>query len=194
MTIDLLAFLNDATQNPLVHSGAIIAGTFILEDATTVIASLQVADGLLPAWLALVSLYIGIALGDLGLFGIGRLASTHRWARRYVTMNHVARVRDHLDDRLMMAVISTRFLPGARLPTYTACGFLGVSFARFTLAVVIGTVLWTTVLFFVLLWFGVAVLERLGPWRWIAALGLIALMLVFGRRARSAMACARSGE
>jgi membrane protein DedA with SNARE-associated domain len=194
MSNDLLAFLNDATVNPLVHSAAIVVGTFILEDATTVIASLQVADGLLPAWLALVSLYVGIGLGDLGLFGMGRLAGTHRWARRYVAMHHVSRIRDHLDDRLIMAVISTRFLPGARLPTYTACGFLGVSFARFALAVVIGTILWTTALFFVLLWFGVAVLERLGPWRWVAALGLIAMMLVVGRRARSAMACARSGE
>jgi membrane protein DedA with SNARE-associated domain len=177
-----------------VHSAAIILGTFILEDATTVIASLQVADRLLPAWLALLSLYIGIGLGDLGLFGLGRLAARHRWAQRYVALDHVGKIRGHLDDRLMAAVISTRFLPGARLPTYTACGFLGVSFGRFAVAVIIGTILWTTALFLALLWFGVAVLERLGPWRWAAALALIAVMLIFGRRARCAVACARSGE
>jgi membrane protein DedA with SNARE-associated domain len=194
MTIDVLAFLDHATANPLVHSAAIVLGTFILEDATTVIASLQVTDGLLPAWLALVSLYIGIGLGDLGLFGLGRLAAYHYWARRFVTLRHVEKFKKQLDSRLMMAVISTRFLPGARLPTYTACGFLGVSFARFSLAVVIATILWTTALFFALMWLGVTVLERLGPWRWVAAAGLIAIMLIGGRRARSAMACARSRE
>jgi membrane protein DedA with SNARE-associated domain len=193
MPTDLLAFLYHATTNPLVHSAAIVLGTFILEDATTVIASLQVADGLLPAWLALVSLYVGIGLGDLGLFGVGRIAARHSWARRYMALDHVGRIRNHLDDRLMGAVISTRFLPGARLPTYTACGFLGVSFARFALAVVIATILWTTALFFTLLWLGVTVLERLGPWRWAAALAVVAILLIGGRRARSAVACARSG-
>jgi membrane protein DedA with SNARE-associated domain len=194
MSIDLLAFLNHASANPAIHSAAIVLGTFILEDATTVIASLQVADGLLPPWLALVSLYIGIGLGDLGLFGLGRLAAGHRWARRCVALDHAMRIKEGLNNRLMIAVISTRFMPGARLPTYTACGFLGVSFARFTLAVVIATILWTTALFFILLWLGVAVLERLGPWRWAVALGLIAIMLLGGRRARSAVACARPGE
>jgi membrane protein DedA with SNARE-associated domain len=194
MTIDLLAFLDHATTNPVVHSAAIVVGTFILEDATTVIASLQTADGLLPAWLALVSLYIGIGIGDLGLFGLGRMAARHRWARRYVTPHHVGRIKGYIDDRLIAAVISTRFLPGARLPTYTACGFLGISFARFAFAVIVATILWTTALFFALLGLGVTVLEGLGPWRWLAALLLIAIMLIGGRHARSAVACARSGE
>lgn len=49
---------------------AVIIGTFILEDATTMIAAMAVDEGRLSVPLALVALYIGVAVGDLGLYGL----------------------------------------------------------------------------------------------------------------------------
>jgi membrane protein DedA with SNARE-associated domain len=60
------------------QAAAIIVGTFILEDAATVVAAMQVDDHALPLWLALAALYAGIVLGDLGLYGLGR-SSGHIW-------------------------------------------------------------------------------------------------------------------
>lgn len=182
MNSDIFALVDGAVINPGLHSIALVLGTFVLEDATTAIAALQVTDGLLPAWLALSSLYVGIAAGDIGLFALGRLASQHKWARRFLALERIAKTRSWLDGRLMTAVISTRFLPGTRLPTYTACGFLGVSFDRFALSVIVATLLWTTLLFFALLVLGVAVLEHFGPWRWPITFGIAALIFLCGRR------------
>ena len=50
-----------------------LIGTFILEDAATVIAAMQADDGKLSPALALSALYVGIILGDLGAPRIGRL-------------------------------------------------------------------------------------------------------------------------
>jgi predicted tellurium resistance membrane protein TerC len=52
-------------HHPLLQALAVIIGTFILEDAATVIAAMQADDGKLPTSLALLALYVGIILGDL---------------------------------------------------------------------------------------------------------------------------------
>lgn len=178
----LLSLLDAAANDPILQFIAIIIGTFILEDAMTFLAAMQVAAGALPAWLALLALYLGIALGDVGLFGLGRLAATHPWARRYIGKRELDRARTWLNGRLMTAVISTRFLPGARLPTYTACGFLGVSFDRFVFSVIVGTILWTTLLFTVSIGFGLAVVSWFGEWRWPIGIAIALLLFILGRR------------
>src|SRR5690242_11016632 len=62
-------------HHPLLQAIAIIVGTFVLEDAATVIAAMQADDGKLSWLLALVALYVGIILGDLGLYGLGWLSA-----------------------------------------------------------------------------------------------------------------------
>lgn len=162
-----VAYLVDAAaRDPLLQGGAIVIGTFILEDLTTVLAALRVGVGALPVMVALPALWIGVALGDLGLYGFGRLATRHRWARRLVDLDKLARARCWLNGRLPMAVLSSRFMPGMRLPTYLACGFIGVPFGHFCLAVVAATSIWTTLLFSVSLAFGSLVLRELHVWRW----------------------------
>lgn len=183
MNVDpLVSLLDAAANNPLLQFIAIIAGTFILEDAMTFLAALQVSAGALPAWIGLLALYLGIALGDVGLFGLGRLAAYHPWARRYVAMDQIDRARKWLNGRLVTAVISTRFLPGARLPTYTACGFLGVSFDRFVLSVIVATIAWTTLLFTASLGLGLAMVEWFGAWRWPIGIALALSLFMIGRR------------
>ena len=162
----VLALLYEAAGNPWLQFAVVVVGTFILEDATTIFAALAVSDHRLSLVVTLAALYFGVAVGDMGLFGLGQLAAGHPWARRYVVLDKVQAVRRWLDGRLVSAVIATRFLPGARLPTYTACGFLGVSFRRFAIAVVVGTMLWTTLLFAVSLSLGGLIMTQLGAWRW----------------------------
>jgi membrane protein DedA with SNARE-associated domain len=174
----VLPLLYEAAGNPWLQFVVVVVGTFILEDATTVFAALAVSDNQLSLAVTLAALYFGVAVGDMGLFGLGQLAAGHPWARRYVVLDKVQAVRRWLDGRLVSAVIATRFLPGARLPTYTACGFLGVSFRRFAIAVVVGTMLWTTLLFAVSLSLGGLIMTQLGAWRWPG--GILAGLAILG--------------
>jgi len=174
----VLAMLAEAAGNPWLQFCAVVGGTFILEDATTVIAAMAVSDHRLPLVLTLGALYVGVAAGDVGLFGLGQLAAVHPWARRYVVLDRMQAVRRWLDGRLVTAVIATRFLPGTRLPAYTACGFLGVSFRRFVVAVVVGTMLWTTLLFTASWSVGGLIMAHLGAWRW--PVGTMAALAILG--------------
>lgn len=159
----------------------IIIGTFILEDATTIIVGVLAADGDIEILLALFSLYAGIILGDFWLYGMGYLAANHKWARWFVNHERYEPIRSWLEERMETAVFTSRFVPGMRLPTYTAAGFLRLPFRRFVGPVVIGTLIWTSLFFAASYEFGNATAGVLGPWRWPVAIGVILAWLGFNQ-------------
>ncbi|MBV9862572.1 MAG: DedA family protein [Alphaproteobacteria bacterium] len=179
---DALRAILDASSSPWWQAAAIILGTFILEDATTVLAAFEVGAGGLSPVVALCALYIGVSVGDFGLYWAGRLASVHPWIGRMVRVERVADARRWLKRNAFISVLSTRFLPGARLPTYTAFGVLRIPFARFAAPVIAGTLVWTSLLFGISLEFGSAVLSHLGRWRWLVGAVLVIGLLALGRR------------
>jgi len=170
-----------AGHHPLLQATAIVLGTFILEDAATVLAAMQVSQGSLSAALALASLYVGIALGDLGLYGMGRLAALVPPIARILPPRRKEVVRAWLDGRVFRVVLISRFLPGLRLPTYTTCGFVAADLQQFALAVVIATVCWTSLLFSVSLRIGEVLMEHFGAWRWASAAGFVVFVVIAGR-------------
>lgn len=176
--VSLLAW---AGQHPLLQATAIILSTFVLEDAATVLAAMQAGEGSLSAALALASLYVGIALGDLGLYGLGRLAALVPPIARLLPPHRQEVVRAWLNGRVFRVVLVSRFLPGLRLPTYTTCGFVGADLQQFALAVVIGTICWTSMLFGVSLPIGEVLMDHFGAWRWAGAAGFVLFVVVAGR-------------
>ena len=166
---------------------AIVTGTFILEDGATVATAMAVQDGHVAMPVALLSLYLGIILGDIGLYGLGRLASAVPWFSRLIPEQRQFRGRDWLNRRVFKVVFVARFLPGVRLPTYTTCGFLHASFAKFVLAATGATLIWTSVLFGLSVRVGAVLMAHLGAWRWVGvAVFLVAIVLAGRMAARAA--------
>ncbi len=160
------------------QAATIISGTFILEDAATLLAAMQVASGNLSLKLALGSLYVGIVLGDLGLYGLGRLSATHSWAKRLLPQHRRNLGQEWVKGKVIPLVLVSRFIPGLRLPTYTTLGFLHASFVQFALAAIIATLIWTSGLFFISLRLGMLMAHYLGIWRW-AGLAVFLLIIIF---------------
>src|ERR1700735_3090528 len=121
---------------------AIILATFVLEDATMVAVGVMAADGLISIPVGMISLAAGIALGDFGLYGIGRYARGHPRVGHWVHSERLRPFGEWLHAKLYSTVIAARFLPGARLPTYLACGFFSVSLRRFAIPVAGATIVW----------------------------------------------------
>ena len=181
----IFSLINGAVGNPAVLASAIILGTFIIEDLTTVTVALLAADGIIPVPIALGSLYAGVIGGDIGFYVLGWLASTHPRLARYLENEQVASLRTWLETRFVLAVFSARFIPGTRFPTYAASGFFRSPFATFAGAAIVATLVWITGLFGLTYWFG-ATASWLGPVRWvIAGILLLALFLVGRKRVLS---------
>jgi membrane protein DedA with SNARE-associated domain len=190
-SIPIAAILTLAGKTPLFQALAIILGTFILEDAATVLAAMQAQDGTIPVALALGSLYVGIVLGDIGLYGLGRAAAYVPWVNRWLPPRRQEMVRAWVDGRVFNIVFVSRFIPGLRLPTYTTCGFVGADLRRFALAALIATMIWTSLLFALSLKIGQILMVHLGTWRWAGAIGFVAFVIFAGRMAASGLQASR---
>jgi membrane protein DedA with SNARE-associated domain len=179
-------------HHPLLQAIAIILGTFVLEDAATVIAAMQADDGKLSSLLALVALYIGIILGDLGLYGLGWLSARIPMVARWLPPQRTDAVRGWLQGRVFKVVLISRFLPGMRLPTYTTCGFVSANFRQFITAVVLATLCWTSLLFCASLRIGQVLIDHFGAWRWAGAAGFTVFVILAGRLTASGLQSKRS--
>jgi membrane protein DedA with SNARE-associated domain len=168
-------------HGPLFQGVLILLGTFVLEDAATILAAMDVQVQQVSLMVAIVALYVGIILGDLGLYGLGRVAVATPLARRWAPPERFANSRDWLQGHVVKVVFVSRFLPGARLPAYTACGYFQANLVQFALTAVVATLIWTTLLFGVSLHLGRYMAEHLGAWRWAGMAGF-ALTVVLAAR------------
>ena len=160
---------------------AIIVGTLILEDLTTVLVGILAAAGAVKIPVAVFALYVGICLGDYCLYGMGMLARTHPRIHRFLQRERLLALRGNLERNLRKTVITTRFIPGLRLPTYVACGFFRMPFGEFARSVILATLVWTTCLFFAAYLLGYATEEWLGVWRWPISAGIVLAVFLVGR-------------
>lgn len=164
-------------SSPWAIAAAIVLATFVLEDVATVAAALLAADNMIAPSLALAALFTGIFVGDCLLYGLGAAARTREWAKRFIGDERMAKGRAWLKRRYVPALIGARFMPGLRLPTYTSSGFLNLPFVPFALVAAGAGIVWTSLLFSLVFFFGVMTVEHLGVWRWWIAAGFALLVL-----------------
>ena len=191
---DLTELLQTLAETPMLMAALIVMATFILEDAATIAAALMASAGYIDPALALSALYGGIVLGDMGLYGIGRYAAGHPRAVRWVGEKRIKRGRDWMHDRLAPALLSARFLPGMRLPTYIASGFLKVNFFRFAMIATVATAAWTGIFFFLIFRYGSFVIDFFGEWAWVVGAILLFNVFFLPRRLQKRMIAAEDAD
>lgn len=176
---DFLQLADVFSDRPWIVCLFIFLFTFVLEDVATVSAALLSSYGHVMPEMAYLSLLAGIILGDIGLYGAGYGASRFQWAQKILERKRVVMLHDWLDQREVMAVLAARFVPGARLPTYTAMGFFKLSFTKFMVTVFVASVLWTSLLFAAIYSVGEVFVDQLETWRWpMAGFMIIAVIVV----------------
>ena len=126
---------------------ALALTTLLVEDLAIAAGAALAARGSISWELALLAVGGGIALGDLGLYGIGVLARRLPFLRRRTIGHNAEALRERLSRRLPSAVLLARVIPGLRLITYTASGFLRINLHAFSLWVLVAVSVWTAGLF-----------------------------------------------
>lgn len=181
----LISLIGDGlVTNPWLQGILIALSTFVLEDPTTVGSGLLVADGHVPFVAAFLGLWAGIALGDMGLYGIGRFLGPQaiRWG--LIKEQHMTRVQHWFERNMVGAVLLSRFVPGMRIPTYVGAGLFQASAIRFLAVTVGATLIWTVLLLNASILIGEQVFPLLGRYRWPAAVLLLVGLVVIQRTAR----------
>ncbi len=126
------------------------AATLVSEDLTCIAAGVMAAQGRIDFALAAFACFLGIFIGDLLLFlagrWLGRAALERAPVKWFVSKRAVERGSEWFRHQGAKVIFASRFLPGARLPTYFAAGALKTSFWKFALYFAIACAVWTPLL------------------------------------------------
>jgi membrane protein DedA with SNARE-associated domain len=165
--------------SPAVIALVLALTTLLLEDLAIAAGVALAAQGAISWGLSLFAVGAGIAVGDLGLYGLGLLATRVPWLRRRYVGEKSTWAREKIVRRLGSAVLLARVIPGLRLATYTASGFVRVPWSPFTLWVLLAVTLWTVGLYVLSAAIGQALALTLGlPAPVAVALPIVVLALL----------------
>jgi membrane protein DedA with SNARE-associated domain len=152
---------------PFWKAAGFFLATFVLEDAATVGAGLLLSAGSISWPAAFTACFLGIWLGDAGLYALARFAGRD-WFERSPLRKFSAKVA-HSEQwfaaRGTPILIFSRLIPGTRLPTYLAAGFLRLPASRFLLITGIAAFMWTFIILLLVQSFGAQVEKWLGNYK-----------------------------
>ena len=147
---------------PWVICVALVLTTFLLEDLAIAAGAALAVQGSLSWEVAIASVGGGIAVGDIGLYGLGLAANRVPYLRRRFVLGRRNWVARQLEDRFGSAILLARVIPGLRLVTYTACGFFRLPLGPFVAWVAFAVTVWTVGLMWLGATMGVALSDALG--------------------------------
>ena len=156
----------------------------VLPGETAVIAIAASAEGPVATMLVFVAVAVGACSGDHLGYWLGRTQGERVRGSRAVARvgtQHWDRATGLLRRHGATAVFATRLLPVVRTLTPAAAGASGVAYARFLIASLCGSLLWSAVYVgggAVAVEAAKAVYARIGPSSWLVAAGLVALVVL----------------
>jgi len=128
----------------------IALATLVSEDLTCIGAGLMAARGTIGLAPAVIASFAGILIGDILLYlagkYLGRPALNYPPLKWMIKNADVTRMSRWFSAKGPTIIITSRFLPGSRLPTYFSAGVLGTGFWFFTFYFTIAAALWTPLL------------------------------------------------
>jgi membrane protein DedA with SNARE-associated domain len=134
----------------LAKAGSLFFMTFVSEDAAMLGGAAMTATGLMATPLVFAACFLGIWLGDMGLYALaryfGRPLLGRAWVKRRINEEQLAKSEAWLKKRGPLVLLVVRFVPGLRLPTYLLAGTLAMPFSYFAIATGLIGLVWVGLL------------------------------------------------
>lgn len=163
-----MSFLQALPHMQLGLAVSIFAGTFVYEDGATLLAATLSASGRLDPVLGIVAAFVGIWVGDIGLYAMGSTLGKHslRWHRLQQLLKPESREKAQawFARHGSWALVMSRTIPGSRLPIYLAAGALQLPLRRFAQITGMCAALWVSMIFAV---WRLTSAEPYGPGTWL---------------------------
>lgn len=156
--------------------------TFVAEDPTCLACGLLAAEGIIGFWWAALACTVGIFVGDMVLylagFTLGRRALGLPPLRWMVQEHEIDRMSAWFSSpRGLMVIVSSRFIPASRVPTFVTAGILRLSLPRLGLLLFVAALVWTPVLMWLGHTFGPPFMEQFPRYKQHAAWIILGALL-----------------
>jgi membrane protein DedA with SNARE-associated domain len=146
-----MLFSHSLPQSQAALALSIFFATFIYEDGATLLAATLSAGGSLDPWIGLLSTFLGIWVGDMGLYGLGsgfgRCAVQSGWLQKHLGRESLAKAENWFARHGSLALVMSRAIPGSRLPLYVAAGALRLPVQLFAKTTAVCSAVWVSAIF-----------------------------------------------
>lgn len=148
----------------------IVICTFVAEDPTCLASGLMVSVGIIDFWSATAACTAGIFIGDVCLYSLGRFLG--RKALRRAPLKWF--LKEHKVNQWagwfstpkgMLVVVSSRFIPASRVPTFVTAGIMRLNIFRLGILLLIAALIWTPPLMWIGYKFGAKAMEQLAHYK-----------------------------
>ena len=138
-------------ETQLAMALSILLATFIYEDGATVLAATLSTGGGLDPRIGLLTVFLGIWLGDMGLYGLGasfgRRVTNFHWLQKQLGPASLAKAESWFARYGSRALVISRAVPGSRLPLYLAAGALRLPVRLFAGTTAACSAVWVSAIF-----------------------------------------------
>lgn len=137
----------------LITALSIFLLTFIFEDAAVLAGAFLATTGKIPWEFSFAICFIGVMAGNIVLYSVARYCGRSAVDRLIPEKLGARALLDRTEALFRrygwLALVSCRFLPGSRLPTYLTAGLLRMHFWTFLLGSSLFALVWVILIFFV---------------------------------------------
>ncbi len=159
---------------------AIFALPFIQEDAAVIGAATASMLGLAPTSYLVAAILAGLVCSDAWKYWVGRLARRYEWAHKFAEKPGVSVAGDLVRKEFFQTMLTARFVPGTRIPTYVACGFFRAHYGKYVLTLILTASMYVAIMF-TLFHVGGAVAGEAAKF-WLPAIAVTMLAIYIGVR------------
>ncbi len=171
----------DAHDMTMLTGFALYASVFALpffqEDLAVIVAATASLAGAGSTAALFATIVLGLTASDVWKYWLGWFARRHAWAHRFAEKPGVSVAGTLVREELYKTLMTARFVPGTRIPTYLACGFFQSPYLRFSLFVASTAFLYALVMFVVFHAAGEVAGERAAYYMPFVAIGGVASYL-----------------
>ncbi|MFC2952642.1 DedA family protein [Marinicaulis aureus] len=168
-----------ATMSWWVLFGALFLTPFLQEDFGVILAATASLAGTAPTVLLIAAILTGLVASDAWKYWMGRLARRYQWAHKFAEKPGVSVAGDLIRKEFLQTMLTARFVPGTRIPTYIAAGFFKAYYPKYVLTLVFTASLYIGVVFSLFHTVGAVAGEEAIVWMPLVTITLLAAYILF---------------
>jgi membrane protein DedA with SNARE-associated domain len=166
-------------MNHWVLFGALFLTPFLQEDFGVILAAAASLAGAAPTVFLAAAILTGLVASDAWKYWMGRLARRYQWAHKFAEKPGVSIAGDLIRKEFIQTMLTARFVPGTRIPTYIAAGFFKAHYPKYILTLMFTASLYICVVFGLFHTVGLVAGEEAIAWLPFAAIGLVLAYILF---------------
>lgn len=159
--------------------GALFLTPFLQEDFGVILAATASVYDVAPMAFLAAAILTGLVASDAWKYWMGRLWRRYQWAHKFAEKPGVSIAGDLIRKEFLQTMITARFVPGTRIPTYIAAGFFKADYVRYVLTLVFTASLYIVIVFSLFHTIGAVAGEEAIVWLPAIAIGLLVSYVLF---------------